>query len=116
MADLQGETPPPPAGRESNQILRAKYLDYCSAQVAEILLRLSPDEIFVLAREGAEDDERVKGLSYDALVQLATTRIFNRLELPVFEDWVKLYQADPQKFEDEFLGFWQAETPVSTDH
>jgi hypothetical protein len=116
VADPQRGAPSSPAGRESNQILRAKYLDYCSAQVAEILLRLSPDEIFVLAREGAEDDERVRGLSYDALVQLATTRIYNQLELPVFEEWVKLYESDPERFEDEFLGFWEAETPISSDH
>ena len=108
MADQQRGDAPSPAGREPDQILRGKYLDYCSARVAEILLRLSPDEIFVLAREGAEDDERVRDLSFDALVQLATVRIYNRLELPPFEEWRTEYEADPEKFEAELLGLWES--------
>jgi hypothetical protein len=33
------------------RILRAKYLDWCSAQVAESYLALSPDEIYELAEK-----------------------------------------------------------------
>ena len=50
--------PDPPAredGTEPEEVLRAKYLDYCSAQVAEILLLLSPDEMYVLAQDAAQD-------------------------------------------------------------
>jgi hypothetical protein len=34
-------------------ILRAKYLDYCSAQLADLLLYLSPDEIYLVAEKAA---------------------------------------------------------------
>lgn len=34
---------------EAQHLLRAKYLDWCSARIAERLLALSPDEIYVLA-------------------------------------------------------------------
>lgn len=35
-------------------ILRGKYLDWCSARVAERFLRLTPDEIYQLAQEVTE--------------------------------------------------------------
>ena len=35
----------------SERILRAKYLDWCSARVAERFLALSPDEIYELAEQ-----------------------------------------------------------------
>ena len=35
----------------SERILRAKYLDWCSARVAESFLALTPDEIYQLAEE-----------------------------------------------------------------
>ena len=52
---IQGGGAPPPKPRENEpeEVLRAKYLDYCSAQVADILLLLSPDEMFVLAQDAA---------------------------------------------------------------
>ena len=37
------------AGSESGEILRAKYLDWCSAKIAERFLALTPDEIYQLA-------------------------------------------------------------------
>ena len=35
--------------KESLKVLRAKYHDYCSAQVADLLVYMSPDEIYLLA-------------------------------------------------------------------
>jgi hypothetical protein len=35
----------------SDRILRAKYLDWCSARVAERFLALTPDEIYELAEQ-----------------------------------------------------------------
>ncbi|HUP89358.1 MAG TPA: hypothetical protein VM100_08410 [Longimicrobiales bacterium] len=37
------------AGSEGGGVLRAKYLDWCSAKIAERFLALSPDEIYQLA-------------------------------------------------------------------
>ncbi len=40
------------AGSENQErVLRAKYLDWCSARVAERFLALTPDEIYQLAEE-----------------------------------------------------------------
>ena len=107
MAESKGDTHPSTAGRESVDVLRAKYLDYCSAQVAEIVLRLSPDEVFVLAREEARGASTVESLSYDSMVQLATVRIYQKLDLPRFEEWAEEYRRDPARFDADLLGLWE---------
>jgi len=51
-----------------DRILRAKYLDWCSAQVADRFLRLTPDEIYQLAHQArpGEDGELRAPSSPDA--------------------------------------------------
>lgn len=41
------------AGTYEERILRAKYLDWCSARIAERFLALSPDEIYQLAERAS---------------------------------------------------------------
>jgi hypothetical protein len=98
-------------GTEPETILRAKYLDYCSAQVADILLLLSADEMYVLAHDAARDsgvsDEL--SLSYEEIVHLATERVSRKLALPPFEAWVEEYLTDPDRFEQQMLGLWVSE-------
>lgn len=105
----------PPGPGDS--ILRAKYLDYCSARVAETLLLMSPDEIFLLARDAARDPsgERSTTLSYDEVVQLATGLISRQLDLPPFERWAEAYRRDPSQFDHELLGLWESELREETD-
>ncbi|TVP75597.1 MAG: hypothetical protein EA352_07815 [Gemmatimonadales bacterium] len=90
-------------------VLRAKYLDYCSARVAEALLLLSPDEMFVLAEEAQRDVEEASldPLTYDEVMRLATVRISQRLDLPSFGEWSARYRADPARFEGDLLGLWE---------
>jgi hypothetical protein len=92
-------------------VLRAKYLDYCSARVADLLLRLTPDEMYVLAQDAARELEgRGDGpLSYTEIVRLATDRISRKLDLPDFPRWVVEYRADPESFEKELLGLWETD-------
>ena len=90
-------------------MLRAKYLDYCSAQVADILLLLSPDEMFVLAQDAAREAGVSGDLGYDQIVDLATGRVSRKLALPAFELWVKEYQADPGRFDEELMGLWESD-------
>lgn len=91
-------------------VLRAKYLDYCSARVADVLLRLSPDEMFLLAEEAARESGRRGDTppSYDEIVRLATERISRTLTLPEYESWIREYRADPERFEREMLGLWES--------
>ncbi len=101
------------AGRE----LRAKYLDWCSARLADRFLRLTPDEIFELAQRarlgqetaGGEEDVRGLGteLSYRSLVELVTEALQAQNPLPSFEEWAAAYVEAPERFDHELLGLWR---------
>jgi len=108
-----GSPPPETKGKESEAVLRAKYLDYCSAQVADILLLLSPDEMFVLAQDAAREAGVALDLSYDQIVELATGRVSRKLALPDFETWVREYEEDPERFEQLLMGLWESDDPSS---
>ena len=121
----------------SDRILRAKYLDWCSARVAESFLALSPDEIYQLAelttQAEAGSADPLASLSYStpatnpeslfnaldastathdtepfrALIARVTEVLTERLGLPTFEEWSAAYQESPADFEKDLLGFWR---------
>lgn len=105
------------SGDEPVGVLRAKYLDYCSARVTEALLDLSPDEMYVLALEAAKQSGRCRdqSLTYGEIVALATQRITRCIDLPGFDDWCSAYQAEPERYEAELLGFWEREVTPAPD-
>lgn len=108
---------PPERGDEPVEVLRAKYLDYCSARVTEALLRLSPDEMYVFAQEAARESGRCReeSLTYGDIVALATQRISRTIALPSFEDWCDAYRAHPDRYEEELLGLWEDEVEPASD-
>jgi hypothetical protein len=90
--------------------LRAKYLDWCSARVAERFLDLSAEEIYALAQPSSEPSSSLPSpaeASYRVLVQRATEALLGQLSLPVFEEWRRQYEASPAVFDAEMLGFWR---------
>lgn len=96
-------------------VLRAKYLDYCSAQVADLLLFLSPDDIYVLAQRAARERGDPGELSYMRMVQIATDWLSRKITLPPFEIWVEDYRAHPDRYEEYFMGLWESELTRSPD-
>lgn len=94
---------------EPVEVLRAKYYDFCSARIADVLLELSPDEIYVLAEEAALTRPVRGDLDYDRLVRLATEGVSGKLGLPSFEEWREQYLADPQSMDPSLLGLWRTE-------
>lgn len=99
-----GKTPAEEAGED---VLRAKYLDYCSAQLADLLLYLSPDEIFTVAERVARDRGASSAGSYSEMVATATEWVQGRVSLPPFEVWVKDYRSDPEKYDRYLMGLWR---------
>jgi len=107
VARREGGTPPGIESDPSDEVLRAKYLDYCSAQIADLLLELPPDEIYLLtenARRKLERDEK----RFEDLVWMATEGVIERLALPPFDEWVESYRANPESYRKYFL-MWDAE-------
>jgi hypothetical protein len=105
-----------------DRVLRAKYLDWCSARLAERFLRLTPDEIYVLAQRAspapsgvAEDvsesayavDALSATASFRAIVEQVTEQLASTLPLPSFEEWLSGYKESPDRYEQELLGFWK---------
>lgn len=99
---------------EPDGVLRAKYLDYCSAQVADILLTLSPDEMYVLAQDAARESGLRAGSDWEEIVALATARVSARLGLPTFEEWAEEYRRDPARFDPYLMGLWHDEVERSS--
>ncbi|MSR22030.1 MAG: hypothetical protein EXR92_00480 [Gemmatimonadetes bacterium] len=115
LKDPGKSAPPGEQGGSSDPVLRAKYLDYCSARVAELLLQLTPDEMYLLAQDATQESESeaAEPLSYTQIVQLATNRISRKLSLPDFPTWVEAYREDPQRYDREMLGLWESDLKTS---
>jgi hypothetical protein len=109
VARNEGDPPPAAQPVRSEDVLRAKYFDYCSAQVADLLLQLPPDEIYLLAEEARRRTGASEGRFTD-LVWMATEGIRERLVLPTFEVWVEDYTKNPKHYERYFL-LWDSEDP-----
>lgn len=100
---------------EPLEVLRAKYLDYCSAQVADLLLYLSPDEIYLLAQRAHRERGGGGDISYVEMVNIATDWLSARVALPPFDLWMEDYRAHPDLYEEYFMGLWESETPAKDD-
>lgn len=100
--ELEGVTP------EEERVLRAKYLDYCSARLAEIFLSLSDERIFVLVEEAAREGRlNVADLGFDQMVKLVTDKLRASVPLPDFETWTRDYRSDPESYEPHLMGLWR---------
>ncbi len=97
---------------EPSEVLRAKYLDYSSAQVADLLLYLSPDEIYLLAQRAHRERGGEGNLSYVEMVHIATDWLSSKVRLPPFEVWVEDYRQHPDRYEEYFMGLWESEAEV----
>lgn len=105
--------------QSGERTLRAKYLDWCSARLAERFLDLSPEEIYELARPVPAGSGEVEGgaevatlppptdESYRVLVQRVTESLLERTPLPTYEQWSAAYEEAPERFDAELLGLWE---------
>jgi len=123
-----------PGGRNSrpgdDRVLRAKYLDWCSARLAERFLRLTPDEIYELAQKASHAEaatardvsasvSRNESLdakeSFRSIVEQVTEVLASTLPLPTFDDWLSAYRESPDRFDRELLGFWKERSEPGRD-
>ncbi len=116
-----------------DRVLRAKYLDWCSARIAERFLQLTPDEIYELAQQASRERTTVprgaivaSGAAVDTaapwardaepvesfrwIVERVTEVLASTVPLPDFEEWVASYRRSPGRYDDELLGFWKEAT------
>ena len=115
MTDTDPEDRRGTPAADEEAILRAKYLDYCSAQLADLLLYLSPDEIYLVAEKAARARGESSTGSYMKMVQTATAWLSSRASLPPFEVWVEEYRADPDRYEAYLIGLWRSELKTGSE-
>ena len=111
-ARVSGAGPATPENDEpaDSEVLRAKYLDYCSAQVADLLLFLTPDEIYLIAQRATAESAADAGpVSYMRMVEVATEWLAGKVALPPFEVWAEDYAAHPDRYEAYFMGLWESD-------
>jgi len=89
----------------TDDLLEARYLEFCSARLTDALLSLSPDEIFLLAQGSGSD--LTPPTSWEDQVKRATDRLAGRLPLPTLAEFIAAYQEDPRRFDLESIGLWE---------
>ena len=91
-------------------VLRAKCLDYWSAQISEVFLSLTDERTYQLMEEAAhEADLTVGALSFQAMMQLVTRKLRKSVPLPDLETWIAEYAEDPGRYVPHLLGLWKSE-------
>ena len=91
-----------------DDVLRAKYLDFCSARLTEVFLSLSEERIYRLVEEAArEANLQVGTLNFQTMVRLVTQKLEESVPLPDLETWAREYTADPERFDEHLLGLWK---------
>ena len=103
------ETPREPVDTEGDRVLRAKYLDWCSARVADRLFQLRPEEIYDLASkfDHADAARTEPPADFRAVVGRLTEELSRELGLPGFAEWRARYETSPVQFDEEMVGFWR---------
>ncbi len=106
MARQSGKSGKP--GSEPEEVLRAKYLDYCSARVCDVFMELEEEQVFELARLAEKKSGAKQGaLNFRDLAALLVEQLLGDMSLPDFETWVKDYRRDPEAYEPHLLGLWK---------
>ncbi|MFQ5746962.1 MAG: hypothetical protein ACE5HF_07040 [Gemmatimonadota bacterium] len=99
------------AGRSAtgiDPILRAKYLDYCSARISEVFLSLTDERTYALMEEAAQDSRlEVGSLSFQNMMRLVTRKLQESVPLPDLETWVAEYRENPDRYDPLLLGLWK---------
>lgn len=98
----------PPGDPGDDPVLTAKYLDFCSARLAEVFLSLSDERIYRLVEEAAREGRlNVAELSFEQMVSLVTDKLRASVPLPDLETWAEEYREDPEQFEPYLMGLWE---------
>lgn len=89
-------------------VLRAKYLDYCSARISEVFLSLSDESVYELMEQAAvEGGVEIGSLGFRSMMRIVTRKLQRSVPLPDLESWVEEYRAEPERFEHLLLGLWK---------
>ncbi len=102
-------------GADSEDVLWAKYLDYCSARICDVFMELEEERVFELARTAEQELGGSQGsLSFREVTALLVDKLLDDLSLPDFEDWAESYRENPERYDPHLLGLWRTASGRST--
>jgi len=105
----------PKAVADTEEVLRAKYYDYCSARVCDVFMELDEERVFELAQAAEERAGVAPGaLNFRDLASLLVEQLLGDLSLPDFETWAKEYKENPGQYDPYLLGLWKGGVPVDS--
>ena len=112
MVRRSGKGEPPKSrasGSEPEEVLRAKYLDYCSARLCDVFMELEEERVFELARAVEKKAGVTHGaLNFRDLASMLVEQLLGDLALPEFESWAEDYQRHPEQYDPYLLGLWKS--------
>ena len=100
---------------ETDEVLRAKYIDYCSARVCDLFMEIEEERVYELARAVERKTGAEHGaLNFKDLAGLLVDQLLVDMSLPDFDAWVEDYQRNPEQYDPYLLGLWKSgvETPT----
>jgi hypothetical protein len=107
--DKGGPRQPREATAEPEEVLRAKYYDYCSARVCDVFLELEEERVFELARAAEHKLGAVPGvLNFQDLAALLVEKLLIDMGLPDFESWAEDYRRNREQYDPYLLGLWRS--------
>lgn len=100
-----------PEGRDDpDEVLRAKYLDYCSARLSEIFLSIEDERVYDLVEDTAARARLdLARMGFGEMVRLVTHRLRHSVPFPDFESWAREYREAPERYDPYLLGLWEEE-------
>jgi hypothetical protein len=112
-----GPRQPREATAEPEEVLRAKYYDYCSARVCDVFLELEEERVFELARAAEQRVGAVPGaLNFHDLAALLVEQLLDEMALPDFDSWAADYGRHPERYDPYLLGLWRTAVESTAAH
>jgi hypothetical protein len=103
-------------GAKVDPVLRAKYLDYCSARISEVFLSMTDEHTYELMEEAAREANLSPGsLGFHTMMKLVTRKLQRSVPLPDLETWSREYEQSPERYDPYLLGLWKMKDPALTD-
>lgn len=91
-----------------DEVLHAKYLDYCSARICDVFMELEEERVFELARTAEREAGLDHGsLSFRTIAELLVEKMSGEVALPGFDEWAAAYREDPERYDQHLLGLWK---------
>ncbi len=102
-------------GSDPDDILWAKYLDYCSARICDVLMELGEERVYELACGAEKDVGAGQGsLTFRQITAVLVDKLVADLSVPDYDSWAESYRRTPERYDPYLLGLWRTSIQPNT--